>query len=208
MGLVCDRLRKVANELECAVLIVHHSGKDQSKGMRGSSALLGAVDFCLLAEEPKGGASTLRVEKMRDARKGQALQFKLAVVKISVDEDGEDVTSCVVRPVAVGGAMSAVDDEEVPVVKVPDRREDRVAMLLGVARDEARKSAAEEEPLAEIGLTVPSLTDAINARRGELCGLDGNPLAALNRKAVWRVVETASEAGQMETRRSKVYLTP
>jgi hypothetical protein len=206
MGLVCERLRKVANELDCAVLIVHHSGKDVSKGMRGSSAILGAVDYSLLVEETKG-ASTLSVEKMRDARKGQAIKFKLVEVVIGVDEDGEDVTSCIVRPVQAGGALSAVDeDEEVPLVKVPDRREDRVAMLVEVTREEAGRAAAEDEPLAEIGLSVPALVEAINVRRGRFCGLDGQPLAPLNRKAVWRVVETAVEAGQMETRRSKVFL--
>lgn len=206
MGLVCDRLRKVANELECAVLVVHHSGKDVSKGMRGSSVSLGAFDFTLLAEETKGGSS-LKVEKMRDARKGQAIKFKLVEVVIGVDEDGDNVTSCIVRPVEVGGALSAVDeDEEVPVIKVPDRREDRVAMLLAVAREEAERAAAEDEPLEEIGLTVPALVEAVNVKRGELCGLDGVPLLPLNRKAVWRVVETAVEAEQMQTRRSKVFL--
>jgi hypothetical protein len=206
MGLVCDRLRKVANELGCAVLVVHHSGKDVSKGMRGSSATLGAFDFTLLAEETKG-ASTISVEKMRDARKGQTIKFKLVEVVIGVDEDGEDVTSCVVRAVEAGAALSAVEeDEEVPLIKVPDRREDRVAMLLEVAREEAGRLAAEEEPLGEIGLTVPSLVEAVNVRRGGLCGLDGQPLAPLNRKAVWRVVETAVEAGQMETRSSKAFL--
>lgn len=208
MGLVCDRLRKVANELDCAVLVVHHSGKDVSKGMRGSSAILGAVDYSLLVEETKG-ASTLSVEKMRDARKGQSIKFKLVEVVIGVDEDGEDVTSCIVRPVEAGAALAAVDeDEEVPLLKVPDRREDRVAMLLEVAREEADKAAAEDEPLAEIGLSVPSLVEAVNIRRGAFCGLDGKPLAPLNRKAVWRVVETAVEADQMETRRSKVFLKP
>lgn len=206
MGLVCDRLRKVADELDCAVLVVHHSGKDVTKGMRGSSAILGAVDYSLLVEETKG-VSSISVEKMRDARKGQSIKFKLVEVVIGVDEDGENVTSCIVRPVEVGEAMSAVDeDEEVPPLKVPDRREDRVAMLVEVAREEAEKAAAEDEPLAEIGLSVPSLVEAINIKRGDFSGLDGKPLAPLNRKAVWRVVETAVEADQMETRSSKVFL--
>jgi hypothetical protein len=203
---VCDRLRQVANELDCAVLVVHHSGKDVSKGMRGSSAILGAVDYSLLVEETNG-ASTLSVQKMRDARKGQSIRFKLVEVVIGVDEDGEDVTSCVVRPVEAGATLSAVeDDEEPPPLKVPDRREDRVAMLVEVAGEEAEKAAAEDEPLAEIGLSVPSLVEAMNVRRGGFCGLDGKPLAPLNRKAVWRVVESAVETERLETRRSKVFL--
>jgi len=69
-------------------------------------------------------------------------------------------------------------------------------------------AAANEEPLDEIGLSVPSLVKAVNVRRAQFCGLDGTPLAVLNGKAVWRVVESAVEAGQMENRRSNVFLKP
>ena len=208
MGLVCGRLRHVATELDCAVLVVHHSGKDVTKGMRGSSATLGAVDYSLLVEE-KDGASTLSAEKMRDARKGQSIKFKLVEVVIGVDEDGENVTSCIVRPWEAGAAMSAVDDdEEPPPLKVPDRREDRVAMLLDVAREEAEKAAAEEEPLDSVGLTAGALGEALNARRGQFCGLDGKPLTGLNREGVRRVVDTAVKEGKLVSRKSRVFLAP
>ena len=49
-----------------------------------------------------------------------------------------------------------------------------------VALEEAEKAAAQDEPLSEIGLSVPALVEAVNARRGGLCGLDGKPLAVLN----------------------------
>ena len=208
MGVVCDRLRQVADQLDCAVLVVHHSGKDVTKGMRGSSAILGAVDYSLLVEE-KDGASSLSVEKMRDARKGQSIKFKLVEVVIGVDEDGENVTSCIVRPWEAGAAMSAVhDDEEPPPLKVPDRREDRVAMLLDVAREEAEKAAAEEEPLDSVGLTAGALGEALNARRGQFCGLDGKPLTGLNREGVRRVVDTAVKEGKLVSRKSRVFLAP
>lgn len=210
MGLVCDRLRKVANELDCAVLIVHHSGKDVSKGMRGSSAILGAVDFSLLAED-NNGASSISVEKMRDARKGQTLKFKLVEVVIGVDEDGENVTSCIVRPVEAGGALSAVeldDDEPVPVPRRSDTREDRVAMLVEVARDEAIKAAAHEEPLDEVALDANTLGAALNARRADFCALDGKPLAEINRKGIWRVIETAADAGRLRVQKPRIYILP
>lgn len=210
MGLVCDRLRKVANDLDCAVLIVHHSGKDVSKGMRGSSAILGAVDFSLLAEE-NNGASSISVEKMRDARKGQTFKFKLVEVVIGVDEDGENVTSCIVRPVEAGGALSAIDlgdDEPVPIPRRSDTREDRVAMLIEVARDAAIKAAAHEEPLDEVALDAKTLGAALNARRADFCALDGKALTEINNKGVWRVIETAADAGRLRVQKPRIYVVP
>lgn len=207
MGTVCERLRKVATALECAVLVVHHSGKDVSKGMRGSSAILGAVDYTILAEEGKS-ASTLSVEKMRDASKAQSVKFKLVEVVIGRDEDGEDVTSCIVRPVTVGDGidMAVDDDEEMPPLKVSDRREDRVELLKAVAREQAEKAAAADEPLSSVALTPKALRDAFNAERRQLCDLDGKPLALLDRTGVKRVTDQAIESGALIERRGRFYL--
>lgn len=206
MGTVCERLRKVATALDCAVLVVHHSGKDVSKGMRGSSAILGAVDYTLLAEEGKG-ASTLSVEKMRDASKAQSIRFRLVEVVIGKDDDGEDVTSCIVRPVTVGeGIDMAVDDEDVPPLKVADRREDRVVMLKAVGRAQAEKAAAADEPLSSVALTPRALGQALNAERRQFCGLDGKPLTLLDRTGVKRVIDAAVEGGGLTERRGRLFI--
>lgn len=74
------------------VLIVHHSGKDKSKGARGSSALLGALDTEI---EIDSGWVTAR--KQREGDLGQPIPFKLVPVAVGLDEDNEAVTSCVVE---------------------------------------------------------------------------------------------------------------
>lgn len=79
------------------VLIVHHSGKDKSKGARGSSALLGAIDTEI---EIDGGQVISR--KQRDIELAQPIGFKLQPLMVGMDEDGESVTSCVVESAAVG----------------------------------------------------------------------------------------------------------
>ena len=62
-------------------------------------------------------------------------------------------------------------------------REDRVHMLVDVAREEARKAAAEGEPLGSVALSTATLREALNAGRRQFCGLDGKPLAPLSGKA-------------------------
>ena len=79
------------------VLIVHHSGKNQNAGARGSSALLGAIDTELQISDNRVTAS-----KQRDVEIGAPIGFKLVPVVVGVDPDGDEMTSCVVEPDAVG----------------------------------------------------------------------------------------------------------
>ena len=78
------------------VMIIHHSGKDKSKGARGSSALLGAIDTEI---EVDGGSVTAR--KQRDIELSDPIGFKLVPLVVGIDDDGDDSTSCVVEPAQV-----------------------------------------------------------------------------------------------------------
>lgn len=143
--------------------------------MRGSSAILGAVDYTLLAEEGKG-ASTIKVEKMRDGSNAPALKFKLVEVVIGKDEDDEDVTSCIVRPVAIGDGLDLTVDEheEVPLRRCGDKREHRVEMLIGAVREEAERTCrADDEELSDVGLSAVELARLLNQARQHCCTLDG-----------------------------------
>ena len=44
MGVAVDGMQKLRNEVGASILLIHHSGKDRSKGARGSSVLKAAVD--------------------------------------------------------------------------------------------------------------------------------------------------------------------
>jgi RecA/RadA recombinase len=78
------------------VMIIHHSGKNKNAGARGSSALLGAIDTEL---EVDGGQ--LVAKKQRDVETGEPIGFVLKPVLVGMDEDGDEVTSCVVEPSTV-----------------------------------------------------------------------------------------------------------
>lgn len=86
----CDALAK---ELNCYVLIVHHSGKDAARGMRGHSSLIGAVDT-----EIEISNDTATVSKQRDGPDGEQFGFTLVTVELGGTPRGKTVTSCVVEP--------------------------------------------------------------------------------------------------------------
>jgi hypothetical protein len=79
------------------VMIVHHSGKDPVKGMRGSSSLQGAADTVIQVRKDRDRHIAF-IEKQKDGQDQTFLPFALQQVELGQDEDGEPITSCVVVP--------------------------------------------------------------------------------------------------------------
>jgi hypothetical protein len=105
----CDRLKR---ETGACVLVIHHTGKDVEKGMRGSSALPAALD-CTIAVERMGDGLTIYNRppygKMKDAAEFDDIAMTAARVVIGTDEDGEDLSTLVLieaAPLIVGEGES------------------------------------------------------------------------------------------------------
>jgi hypothetical protein len=74
-------MKRLRDETGAAVVVVHHSGKDVSKGMRGSTALLGAMDTTVEVERDKDGHSIrVAVQKQKDAERETPMRFSLEKV--------------------------------------------------------------------------------------------------------------------------------
>lgn len=87
---------------KACVLIVHHSGKDESRGARGSSSLRAAVDT-EIAITQNGDVRIMKITKQRDGIAGVEFGYQLQAVDLGMDEDLESITSCVVTPADVPG---------------------------------------------------------------------------------------------------------
>lgn len=86
------------------VLLVHHSGKDESRGARGWSGLRAAADAELEVTR-LGDTRTLAVTKQKDGNDEARFAFRLRPVPLGQDEEGEDVTSAVVEHVDAPAAV-------------------------------------------------------------------------------------------------------
>jgi hypothetical protein len=112
---LCDRISK---ELGCLVLIVHHTGKDEARGARGHSLLLGAVSTEIEITRKQGEPGAIKVTKQRDGTDGAEYGFVLKATTVGVDEDGDIVTCAVAietdapkeRPRPQGRVQHAVYD--------------------------------------------------------------------------------------------------
>jgi hypothetical protein len=96
MGEVIGAAKAIQAAAGGVVLLVHHTGKDSTKGMRGHSSLLAALDAAIEVTRTDDRREW-KIAKSKDGEDGEAHPFRLDVVEIGEDEDdGEPVTSCIV----------------------------------------------------------------------------------------------------------------
>lgn len=98
MGAFIEGCDVIKRETGATLLVVHHSGKDDTKGARGSSAFRAALDAEFnIRREGDGGAIILTCTKMKDAEEPKQVAFDLSPVELFTDRDGELISSLVVQ---------------------------------------------------------------------------------------------------------------
>tara|TARA_R100001143_G_C3360997_1_gene135675 strand:- start:8652 stop:10568 length:1917 start_codon:yes stop_codon:yes gene_type:complete len=94
MNVVLDNCRKLHEATGALVMLVHHTGKDTSRGARGWSGLKGAMHTELSVYQIEGSATRMMEStKQRDSADGEKFPFRLQVVPIGMD----GTESCVVE---------------------------------------------------------------------------------------------------------------
>lgn len=85
----------IREAFQCAVIIVHHCGHNGERP-RGHSSLAGALDAQLAVKRDDANNIMVEVELMKDGAQGDIIASRLEVVTIGIDEDGDEITSCVI----------------------------------------------------------------------------------------------------------------
>jgi hypothetical protein len=101
----CGRIQQIVQD--CGLMILHHSGKDATKGLRGHSSLLGAVDTeleLLRFEDSMKGIVT--ISKQKDGADNDRIGFEMVTVELPAPQGslqiGEPQTSLAVNPCELG----------------------------------------------------------------------------------------------------------
>jgi hypothetical protein len=136
MGAVIRNVKRIEDCFGCATMLIHHSGKDESKGTRGHSSLKGAMDAEISITRAED-IRTFRIEKQKESEDYYDLfNFRLKTVDLgalsTVDPDAEwheRITSCV---------LEVTDDA--PVTKSASKH----ATLFQEALDESGTGAKED----------------------------------------------------------------
>jgi putative DNA primase/helicase len=102
MGNAIAAMERISKALGVTICLVHHTGKEASRGLRGHSSLFAALDAAIeLTLDEETGARRLKVAKQKDDEDGGSWGFTLRRVTIGEDSDGDPVTTCVVDYVDV-----------------------------------------------------------------------------------------------------------
>lgn len=97
MGKILESVKRIMDECVVCVILVHHSGKDAARGLRGHSSLFAASDVVIEVTR-EGDLRNWRIVKSKEGADGESYPFRLVSVDLGVDSDGDTQTSCVVVP--------------------------------------------------------------------------------------------------------------
>ena len=99
MGMFVRNIDLIRERFDCTVLAVHHSGKDSDKGMRGSSALRGAVDseFEIVRRKDTQQVA-LHVRKQKDTEEAEELWMEAKEITWIDGSFGAERSSLILDP--------------------------------------------------------------------------------------------------------------
>lgn len=123
MGLVVAGAKALQRSTGGLVLLVHHTGKDASRGLRGHSSLLAALDTSIEVKRHEDYRSW-RLVKSRDSEDGVQGAFVLETVELGLSNKGRPISSIVVIPTDVR------DEQETPKVPVHKNQIAALARLM------------------------------------------------------------------------------
>lgn len=140
MGLFLAACKDLSLSTGAMVLAVHHTGKEESKGMRGSSALFAGADFVMevFKNETEHGAM---LSKSRDDVTGTSFGFALRRVVVGHDIEGDEVTTCVVEPIQKEVPKNVKAKRPQKLANLNDSRYDLSREVLAAVEDLAYKSS-------------------------------------------------------------------
>jgi hypothetical protein len=101
VNMVAANIRRLHEKMSLHVALIGHTGKDESRGSRGSNANQGDWDVDFRIAKKEDGVKTLRIEKANDQEEGPVTAFLLKRVKIGISEDLEDIMTSIVSEAEV-----------------------------------------------------------------------------------------------------------
>jgi len=129
MPLAGEGAKSICNILDCHTMLIHHPGKDLSKGARGGSSLKGLVDTELTcAAVDKQGCSVTQTKQKDLPQLHSPVYFALESITLGIDADGDDITAPMAEEVDELGS----DADQAAEIKVKQTIE---AMLELLPRD-------------------------------------------------------------------------
>jgi putative DNA primase/helicase len=190
MGEILEAAKRLQSLTGGLVVLVHHTGKDTTKGLRGHSSLFAAMDAAVEVSRD-GDRREWKVAKSKDGIDGDAHPFKLHIETLGIDEYHDPVTSCVVT--------ADTNTDDIKRVKLPQGGNQRLVYegIRGLFKDgiSGKPGAPPLRPCIELEAAVAAgaarLTCASDKKtsraRDAITGLVSRGVLGLNEGFLWTV---------------------
>lgn len=171
MGEIIAGAAALQSQIDGLVLLVHHDGKDATRGLRGHSSLLGALDAAIKVTVD-GNLYQWHVAKMKDGQ--DRIQHHFSLAETTYESDNRDtVTSLAVNP---EGIASVAEKSRKPMGKNQTVILAKLkVMLTGMA-------LAGQEPVIEFD-------KAVKALQNELCDIESKHRSSRTKEALQSLIK-------------------
>lgn len=162
------------------VLLVAHSGKDASKGIRGWSGIKGAIDAEIeIVRADDNRVAT--ISKVKDgAGENDQYGFRLLEIDLGVDQDGDRLTSCVLDHVT--SAIASVKAE-----RTTEKMGAKQRLVLRVIQE-----------LTSIGGEHPTPEEVADAAKGQMVKTGKEGARDRRRELALNAINSLLEAGRLQ----------
>jgi len=190
MGTMIEAAKRLQTLTEGLVVLVHHTGKNASAGLRGHSSLIAALDAAIEVNRD-GDSRQWSVAKSKDGEDGNCERFKLKVEIVGLDSDGDAITSCFVEQ-----DNSVVSIKKVAVPQGINQKLVMEALRSLFKEGDTGKAGAPpqakcielEKAVAASGIRLTCPTDKRTTRAREaITGLTAKGILGLNDGWLWQV---------------------
>jgi hypothetical protein len=107
-------LKVLSQRTRATILVLHHTGKDLTRGMRGSSVLTAAADSVVRLEEADDGLIQVSVEKLKGGRLTAPAYFRIEEEILRQDHRGRDEGAAVAVHVRTEEALAIKQQGKLP----------------------------------------------------------------------------------------------
>ena len=138
-GIALANLRRVQEIVEgIHIMNIGHTGKDETRGARGSNSQ-GGDDDMVIQITGDGSVKTAKIIKINDGEEKVITQFKMEVSEIGEDEDGDPIKTAIVSLDDCGFSAGVQPKAK---VKLNDTERRAMDMLYNVLNDTGRDAPA------------------------------------------------------------------
>lgn len=162
MSQAISNAKRIALSLDVCVILVHHEGKDDTRGARGSTAIKGGVDVELRLERSDEVVHLVGT-KMRDGLLNDRIAFKIQGQTMGIDDDGDEVS--------VGRAKFVGASYDLKPQKSFGRRADSVQAVRKIALETAFNAVSKINGSAH-GIKAKEIIDLLPPEPFEGLNLD------------------------------------